>query len=85
MEGIMAGITEGRIVHYVLPDGRSQGQHRPAIIVRVWGQVDPYPINLHVFYDGTNDYPAGNGEMWKTSVPYSEDPQPGTWHWIERA
>lgn len=32
----MEGLTEGRIVHYVLPDG----QHRPAIIVKVWRVPD---------------------------------------------
>jgi hypothetical protein len=36
----MEGLTEGRIVHYVMPNG----EHRPAIVVRVWRQtvqVDP--------------------------------------------
>jgi hypothetical protein len=61
----MDGLTEGRIVHYVMPNG----EHRPAIVVRVWrvqdyknGQVVglPHPpengcCQLHVFTDGTND------------------------------
>lgn len=82
------GLTAGRMVHYVLPDGRSQGEHRPAIVVRVW-DIPSYPagtINLQVFTDGSNDgkdYAAGT--VWKTSVHYSEDKEPGTWHWIEKA
>lgn len=89
------GLTEGRIVHYVMPDGR----HRPAIIVRVWNKDGT--VNLTVFTDWTNDshgtdlrginYAMGadcaNGVMWRSSVLYdaNKDPLPGTWHWIERA
>lgn len=78
----MEGLTEGRIVHFVLPDGRSEGQHRPAIVVRVW---DPgsSTVQLQVFTDGSNDDLA-NVE-WRTSVSYSEEHKPGTWHWPERA
>ena len=56
----LAGMIEGAIVHYVMPDG----EHRPAIIVRVWdkgwdnefgkGHVDG-DCNLTVFTDWTND------------------------------
>lgn len=52
----MEGLTEGRIVHYVLPDGNHEGEHRPAIIVKVWNKTTGY-VNLQVFVDGTNDYP----------------------------
>lgn len=82
----MEGLTEGRIVHYVLPDGRSAGEHRPALVVKVWNQDGT--ANLHVFTDFTNDYSAPEGEtgtLWATSVPYSEGKEPRTWHWIERA
>jgi hypothetical protein len=75
----MEGLTEGRMVHYVMPDG----VHRPAVIVRVWNRETGYS-NLQVFTDGTNDPGGANGIMWKTSVNYSKDPVPGTWHWIER-
>lgn len=82
------GLTEGRIVHYVLPDGRSAGQIRPAIVVRVWRDVSPDLIaqgysNLQVFIDGTNDYPnaANSNAIWATSKVYSEDKELGTWHW----
>jgi hypothetical protein len=78
----MDGVIEGRIVHYVLPEGPHEGEHRPAIIVKVW--TGGY-VNLQVFYDGTNDGPVVSGQPWVTSVEHSEDPRPRTWHWIERA
>jgi hypothetical protein len=87
----MKGVTEGRIVHYVLPDGNAKGEHRPAIIVRVWNQsaVDEpdYAVcNLQVFTDSTNDYPDnGSGTMWVTSAQYDDSKQDGSWHWIEPA
>ena len=90
----MEGLTEGRIVHYVLPDGPHAGEHRPAIVVKVWrlnnadGTQRPPDngySNLIVFVDGTNDYLDYSGAVWATSVVYSEDPKPRTWHWIERA
>jgi hypothetical protein len=95
----MDGLTEGRIVHYVMPSH----EHRPAIVVHVWkvGSPEGVPtnngmINLTVFVDGLNDvkpqaevnFSPKNNEtllMRCTSVLYSEDPQPFTWHWIEKA
>ena len=77
----MEGLTEGRIVHYVLPEGRSKGQHRPAMVVRVWWGT---AVNLQVFVDGSNDGYA-SGMTWRTSVHYDPDGAPDTWHWIERA
>ena len=77
----------GRLVHYVLEDGPSKGQHRPALIVRVWGDpTNPESyVNLQVFVDGTNDGPYANGMAWRTSVQpdHSATPQPHTWHWPE--
>lgn len=53
----MQGLTEGRIVHFVLPDGKSEGEHRPAIVVRVWAQSETEAtVNLTVFTDHHNDY-----------------------------
>jgi len=89
----MDGLTEGRIVHFVLDEGRHKGEHRPAIVVKVWrvykedGSHKP-PENgicqLQVFTDEVNDeLPA---VVWKTSVLNDEDgKQPRTWHWIEKA
>lgn len=95
----MEGLTEGRIVHYVLPDYEhclSAGEHRSAIIVRVWPEDEEMRhaqengvSNLQVFTDYSNDFeaghPAADGQMWATSVPYDEDKLPHTWHWIEKA
>ena len=72
----------GRMVHYVLPDGPNAGEHRPAVIVRVWGSD---AVNLQVFMDGGNDgapYLAA-GLLWATSVKRSDTPTPRTWHWPE--
>lgn len=87
----MEGLTEGRIVHFVLPDGPHAGEHRPAIVVKVWRQGDGTPpangySNLVVFMDGTNDGVQFGGCIhWATSVEHSADPKPRTWHWIEKA
>ena len=81
----MEGLTEGRIVHYVLPDGPHAGEHRPAIVVKVW--TGGY-INLVVFMDGTNDGPGRGGCVeWATSIQHDPAPTPPgrTWHWIEKA
>lgn len=95
----MDGLIEGRIVHYVLPNG----DHRPAIIVNAWLKVyGDGTVNLQVFTDGSNDLHAYNseihspyfadlaeqiksGHMWRTSIHYSEGKEPDTWHWIEKA
>jgi hypothetical protein len=89
----MDGLTEGRIVHFVLPSG----EHRPAIVVRVWrvtqedGTRKP-PQNgccqMQVFTDSDAESKYNDclpPVMWATSVLYSEDPKPYTWHWIEKA
>lgn len=96
----MDGLTEGRMVHYVL----SNGQHRPAIVVKVWKVTEQGGVpratenglvNLTVFVDGRNDIlPSENTFDPKnpdilllrvTSVLYSEEPKLNTWHWIEKA
>lgn len=79
----MEGLTEGRIVHYVLQTGPSHGQHRPAMVVKVWDKAAG-SVNLTVFADWSNDGVA-DSSYWATSVRYSEDHEPGTWHWIEKA
>jgi hypothetical protein len=78
--------TIGRIVHYV----REEGVERPAIIVHVWpDNATPHAgmVQLQVFNDSDGG-PANDGlanVTWETSVEHSEDPQPHTWHWPERA
>jgi len=77
-------VSLGRIVHFVLRDGL---HHRPAIVVETWGNREPVDgacyVNLQVFTDQHNDgWPEGT--LWETSVPYSAEPKPRTWHWPER-
>jgi len=83
----MEGLTEGRIVHYVLSEGRNKGEHRPAIVVRVWRLDGAPPDNgccqLQVFTDESNDeLPA---VMWVTSCVYDAEAAGRSWHWIEKA
>ncbi len=83
-EESMEGLTEGRMVHFVMPDG----EHRAAIVVRVWRPQRPEQpgyCNLTVFPDGGNDGPCNEtGLRRECSVLYSEAKEPRTWHWIER-
>lgn len=95
----MEGLTEGRIVHYVLNQGRHAGEHRAAIIAKVWRHPSPdlrnpdgTPTivtpengvsNISVFMDAAND---GLPEVVVMgSVIFDPDCAPGTWHWIEKA
>lgn len=86
---VMEGLTEGRIVHYIMPGGK----HRPAIIVNVHDQ-ETGSVNLQVFLDNLNDNAGMDfnvsqheaGLRWITSVlPDQDGKQDDTWHWIERA
>ena len=69
----------GRTVHYVLDKGPNAGDHRPAVIVRVWTDT---LVNLQVITDDEND--KLNPTEWRTSVPLDESKKNGTWHWPER-
>ena len=77
----------GRIVHYVLATSdveRNAGEHRPAIITRVWRDEC---VQLQVFTDGPNDeaHEAAGGTLWRSSVSFNDSEKPGrTWHWPER-
>lgn len=85
----MEGLTEGRIVHYVL----ESGEHRPAIVVRVWRDPDGNSpenglCNLQVFTDSNEDGKHNDNlppVFWQTSIEFSEDKRPWSWHWIEKA
>jgi hypothetical protein len=92
----MDGLIEGRIVHYVMPNGK----HVPAVITAVWNENGL--VNLQAITDGSNSLPYSqpekelfenfgidleqvkHGHIWRTSRSYSEDPKADTWHWIER-
>ena len=79
----------GRIVHFIMPESsRYPGEHRPAIIVKVW-DTDPKPdsmVQLQVFTDGSNDGEFfKSGLFWATSVTYADpsENKPYSWHWPE--
>lgn len=75
-------VTIGRIVHYVLAEGRNPGEHRPAFVVKTWGDTPDSSVQLQVFTDAGND--GLDPVLWATSVHHSETPEPRTWHWPER-
>ena len=75
--------TVSRIVHYVLPDGFQKGEHRGAMVVRVFEGLG-MKCNLRLFLDGKNDDPMGLVSDWRTSVDFDPAFAPGTWHWPER-
>ncbi len=81
----------GRIVHFVLPNG----EHRPAIIVRIFDSVptERSLVQLQVFTDGGNDADQSFGIQdkpganiaWVTSVePDQTGTTPRTYHFPER-
>lgn len=60
----MEDVIEGKIIHYVLESGRGKGEHRPAIIVKVWGDDLPKGmVNIQVFTDGKNDDPTTTTQL----------------------
>ncbi len=75
----MEGLTVGRMVHYVAygtPGGEYEaGAHRAAVVAEV-KDAERGVCVLTVFNP--------TGIHWNTA-PYSAEPKPGTWHWIERA
>lgn len=71
----MKGLAAGRNVHYV----EQNGTHSPAIIEYVWNEQGT--VNLFIM---RNDGVLRDHRS-QTSVMYSEEPDPGTWHWIEKA
>lgn len=76
----------GRIIHYVLKEGRSAGQHRPGIIVNTFDGSGPH-VNARIFLDWSND--AGNEfnkELEGHAFSCPHDPEgnmPGSWHFPE--
>jgi hypothetical protein len=87
---MLKGLSEGRIVHYVLAEHDTArtsavGAHRAAIVVNPWRDMnrDDGYSNLLVFCDGSNDG-VPDVVLWVTSRVMSEGKEPGTWHWPER-
>jgi hypothetical protein len=82
------GLVPGRIVHYVLPDGRRTGEHRPAMVIDV---PDPEAgvAHLAVYTVPDQDYDMHQhpGIIFfarATKFDPTAEMQ-GTWHWIERS
>lgn len=78
----------GRIVHFVLDGGPHKGEHRPAIITKIWPEYNGIQhVQRQVFTDGSNDGEAyRTGLYWATSVTYA-DPSENkiySWHWPEK-
>ena len=76
----MDGLTEGRIVHFVMPGG----EHHAALVARVWDGALGI-VTLAVFMDGSDDTHLGGSIRWASAVRFSPALEPHTWHWIERA
>lgn len=78
---LMPGITEGRCVHYVAYNGR----HLAALIIGSDQRTRYNDVDLAVFTNMQNVNGIKNfGLQFHQNVEYSEDPKPGTWHWIEK-
>jgi hypothetical protein len=80
------GLTIGSAIHFVMANGPSAGQCRHAVVVRNWsGGKGLGLVNAVVSIDGANDAPSPAGnvamQMWVTSIRYSEQHEPCTWHW----
>ena len=78
----------GRIVHYVLESGPYKGQHRPALIVRTWGDLPTSAVQLQVFTDSPQTQDSNDclpPVMWATSRLQDDTGEKlGSWHWPER-
>lgn len=72
----------GTIVHYVMEEGRNAGEDRPAIIVRLWTDQEPFTAQLQVFTDDMNDDFPSKPVIWKTSRCHSHKHELGTYHAI---
>lgn len=79
----MAGLIEGRIVHYV-PVGQPTGEaeHDAAIVARV---LDADKGRVTLVCQGVGGNTGRAIQYVMPCCDYSEDQEPGTWHWIERA
>lgn len=74
----MNGLTEGRIVHFI---ESGSNLHFAAIVVRVVDKVVGI-VNLFVF-STPND--RQGGFSMELDVPFSDEKEGRSWHWIEQA
>ena len=88
----MDGLVSGRLVYFVADaatadsirqqradSGRygnvvREGEIIPAVVVKVWDATAGY-VNLKLLLDGPDAY-------WATSVFYSAEQPPRSWHWM---
>lgn len=83
--GPIPNLKVGSIVGYVLDGSVAHGEVRPAIVVKIWDEYHG-TSQLQVFRDsdGESGYNDGGPSVeWKTSITYSHEKTPGTWHFIE--
>lgn len=73
----MDGLTEGRIVHFVV----SPDQHRAAMVVNVQDKEKGL-CDLFVF---SMPQDARGGFFMSIGVQYDDKKAVDTWHWIEKA
>ena len=74
----------GQFVQYVLDEGPSKGQVRPALVVRSWNHEDTGEVmlQLQVFMDSDQEGRFNDqlGPMlWKSTVSKGDGETPGTW------
>lgn len=71
------GLTPGRMVRYVIPDGSDS---RPAVVVRVFDKEKGYVL-LDVFAARPDDDTWTEGRLIvDEKCYYSEEEKPETWH-----
>lgn len=76
---MIAGLTEGRVAHYVAYNDR----HLAAMVTGAGDEEDT--ADLVVFTNMKNVAGVKNGGIqFHFNVAYSESKEPGTWHWPER-
>lgn len=75
------GLTEGRMVHYILPEGEHVGEHRPAIVVRVQDNIQGV-ADLHVLIAPDDGF--GDKTIERVAIFNHANSELGTWHFIEQ-
>lgn len=74
----LPGLVEGRCCHYVAYNRR----HLAAMVVGFCGhRADLFVLTNMQSVTGVKNF----GQQFHQDVLYSEEHEPGTWHWIERA
>lgn len=80
----LAGVTEGRVVRYVIRDGVKAGEVRAGIISRVIN-AETGLVDITVFYQGPFDgRRMDNSTEYTPMVNHDADKSNGTWHFPER-